>query len=125
MSAELLERYRCDRNRRDYERLVEMHGPLVASVCRRLLRDPNDVDDVVQATFLKLAGSLDTVSGSLAGWLVATARAPASISSAGSSASATADADSGSSGRNRSSTWRSACGCTMRCWRSSRRRGRC
>ena len=75
MSAELLQRYRCDRDRRDYERLVEMHRPLVASVCRRLLRDPNDVDDVVQETFLKLAGSLDTVSGSLAGWLVATARA--------------------------------------------------
>ena len=54
---------------------MEIHRPLVTSVCRRLLRDPNDVDDVVQETFLKLAGSLDTVSGSLAGWLVATARA--------------------------------------------------
>ena len=75
MPQELFDKYRCDRDRRDYERLVEIHRPLVTSVCRRLLRDPNDVDDVVQETFLKLAGSLDTVSGSLAGWLVATARA--------------------------------------------------
>ena len=30
------------------------HGPMVLGVCRQLLRDPNDVDDAFQATFLVL-----------------------------------------------------------------------
>jgi RNA polymerase sigma-70 factor (ECF subfamily) len=75
MSQELFERYRCDRDRRTYERLVEEQRPLVSSVCRRMLRDPNDVEDVVQETFLKLAGHIDEVNESLSGWLMATARA--------------------------------------------------
>ena len=75
MSDELFERYRADRDRRSYERLVESHRPLVSSVCRRLLRDPNDVDDVVQETFLKLAEHIDSINASMSGWLTATARA--------------------------------------------------
>jgi RNA polymerase sigma factor (sigma-70 family) len=75
MADELVDRFRRDRDRRDYVRIVEANTPLVASVCRRLLRDPNDVDDVVQETFLKLLGNADLVTGSLSGWLAATAQA--------------------------------------------------
>src|SRR5690348_4378589 len=71
----LLERYQCDRDRRAYERLVDTHRPLVRAVCRRWLRDPDDVDDVVQETFLKLAGHIDQVNGSVAAWLTTTAQA--------------------------------------------------
>src|SRR5262249_52031173 len=44
-----------------FEALVARHGPMVLGVCRQILRDPNDVDDAFQATFLVLvrkAGSL-------------------------------------------------------------------
>src|SRR5688500_2772592 len=75
MADELFQRYQCDRDDRTFDRLLEAHTPLVASVCRRLLRDPNDVDDVVQETFVKLAGNIDLVSGSVSAWLAATARA--------------------------------------------------
>jgi RNA polymerase sigma factor (sigma-70 family) len=34
------------------EAIVARHGPLVFMVCRHLLRDPNDVEDAFQATFL-------------------------------------------------------------------------
>src|SRR5687767_12588500 len=72
---DLFGKYKRDRDRPSYEQLVEAHRPLVSSVCRRLLRDPNDVDDVVQETFFKLAGNIDLVTGSITGWLAATAQA--------------------------------------------------
>jgi RNA polymerase sigma factor (sigma-70 family) len=37
-----------------FEAIVRRHGPMVFSLCRQLLRDPNDVDDAFQATFLIL-----------------------------------------------------------------------
>src|SRR5688572_29934343 len=68
---------RCNREPRTRfdERLVEAHRPMVSSVCRRWLRDPNDVEDVVQETFLKLAGHIDSVNGCVPAWLAATAQA--------------------------------------------------
>lgn len=56
--------------------LVRRHGPMVLRVCRWVLRDPNDIDDAFQATFLVLvrrAGSL-RVRDSLAPWLYQVAR---------------------------------------------------
>jgi RNA polymerase sigma factor (sigma-70 family) len=44
-----------------FEAIIVRHGPTVLSVCRQMLRDPNDVDDAFQATFVILiekAGSL-------------------------------------------------------------------
>jgi RNA polymerase sigma factor (sigma-70 family) len=44
-----------------FEAIVARHGPMVFTVCRQLLRDPNDVDDAFQGTFLifiKKAGTL-------------------------------------------------------------------
>src|SRR5688572_5039257 len=74
MADDLLERHRRDRDRRSYERLVETHRPLVASVCRRFLRDPDDLDDVVQDTFVKLAEHAGVLSGSVEAWLAAAAQ---------------------------------------------------
>ena len=54
-----------------FEALVRWHGPLVLSVCRRLLDDPRDVDDAFQATFLvllKKAGALRDAEG-VSPWL--------------------------------------------------------
>ncbi len=59
--GELLERFVAARDEAAFEALIARHGPMVLGVCRRLLRDPNDVDDAFQATFLILvrkAGSL-------------------------------------------------------------------
>jgi RNA polymerase sigma factor (sigma-70 family) len=59
--GQLLDRFASGRDESAFEALVERHGPMVLGVCRQLLRDPNDVDDAFQATFLVLvrkAGSL-------------------------------------------------------------------
>src|SRR4051812_47098924 len=50
MCDPLLERYRRDRDPRSLERIFIEKRALVASVARRYLRDPHDVDDVVQET---------------------------------------------------------------------------
>src|SRR5271166_2989572 len=59
--SQLLDRFTTARDEAAFEALVELHGPMVLGVCRQFLRDPNDVDDAFQATFLVLvrkAGSL-------------------------------------------------------------------
>ena len=59
--GQLLDRFVERRDEAAFEALVACHGPMVLAVCRRLLHDPNDVDDAFQATFLVLvrkAGSL-------------------------------------------------------------------
>src|SRR5262245_61000932 len=69
--GELLHRYSSERDEQAFAALVERHGSMVLGVCRRLLRQPADVDDAFQAVFLILvrkAPSLPT-SGSLANWL--------------------------------------------------------
>jgi RNA polymerase sigma factor (sigma-70 family) len=52
--AQLLERYATRRDEAAFAALLERHGPLVLGVCRRWLRDPHDVNDAFQATFLVL-----------------------------------------------------------------------
>ena len=59
--AELLDRYAIGRDESAFEALVALHGPMVVGVCRRMLDDPEDVEDAFQATFLVLvrkAGAL-------------------------------------------------------------------
>lgn len=53
--AQLLERYLVRRDEAAFEALVNLHGPMVLSLCRRFLRDPRDIEDAFQATFLILA----------------------------------------------------------------------
>jgi RNA polymerase sigma factor (sigma-70 family) len=56
--------------------LVERHGPMVLRICRNGLRDPNDVEDAFQATFLVLVRRARAlwVEDSLAPWLHRVAR---------------------------------------------------
>lgn len=69
--GQLLERFASGRDESAFEALVERHGPMVLGVCRRFLRDPNDVDDAFQATFLILARKARTLSRKdlLGNWL--------------------------------------------------------
>ncbi|WP_165070349.1 RNA polymerase sigma factor [Paludisphaera rhizosphaerae] len=74
--ARLLHRFLHDRDESAFETLVDRHGPLVLSVCRRYLRDPRDVEDAFQATFLVLVrkgGDLRD-RDALASWLYGVAR---------------------------------------------------
>lgn len=55
---QLLDRFGSSRGERSdqaFSALVERHGPMVLRVCGSILRDPSDVDDAFQATFLVLA----------------------------------------------------------------------
>ena len=69
MEREWLERYRRDRDPHSFERLVEAYQPLVISVCRRHLSNPDDVEDAAQETMVKLLRHADAIHGSLSSWL--------------------------------------------------------
>jgi RNA polymerase sigma factor (sigma-70 family) len=69
--AQLLERFVGRRDATSFEALVARHGPMVLSVCRGILRDPNDAEDAFQATFLILVKKAGSIRGQvvLGGWL--------------------------------------------------------
>jgi len=73
--AILLERFAKGREEAAFVVLVKRHGPLVERICRRILRNEQDVEDVFQATFLTLARKAAVVSwqDSVSGWLSAVA----------------------------------------------------
>jgi RNA polymerase sigma factor (sigma-70 family) len=60
--GQLLDGFLAGRNDAYFEALVRRHGPMVLGVCRRLLRNPQDVEDAFQATFLVLLRRGDSVS---------------------------------------------------------------
>src|SRR5579883_907376 len=74
--AILLERFVHGREEAAFGALVQRHGPLVEQICRRILRNDHDVDDVFQATFLLLARKANVLPwrDSVGGWLGAVAR---------------------------------------------------
>lgn len=69
--GQLLERFAAAHDEAAFSELMRRHGPLVLSVCRRLLHDSNDVDDAFQATFVVLVRRAAGLrkEGSLASWL--------------------------------------------------------
>jgi RNA polymerase sigma factor (sigma-70 family) len=52
---ELLRRFAQERDQAAFANLVCRHGPMVLQVCRRILHDGPDAEDVFQSTFLTLA----------------------------------------------------------------------
>jgi RNA polymerase sigma factor (sigma-70 family) len=69
--AELWDRYVRLRDEAAFETLVRRHGPMVLSVCRRILCNHQDAEDAFQATFLVLvrrAASLRSPA-TIANWL--------------------------------------------------------
>lgn len=67
----LLRRFLENRDESAFETIVDRHGPLVLSLCKRYLREPADVEDAFQATFLVLVrkGAGLCEAETLAGWL--------------------------------------------------------
>ncbi len=73
--AILLEQFVSRREEAAFDALVRRHGPVVERVCRRVLRNEHDIEDVLQATFLVLARKAAGMPWreSVAGWLCAVA----------------------------------------------------
>jgi len=69
--ADLLDRFRRNRDERAFEELVRRHGPLVWAVCRHMLVHHADAEDAFQAVFLALVRSASSIRAgqALPGWL--------------------------------------------------------
>src|SRR5438067_13826231 len=69
--GQLLERFIKTRDESAFAALVDRHGPMVLSVCRRLLHGAHDADDVFQAVFLVLVRKAKSIGKPelLANWL--------------------------------------------------------
>ena len=73
---QLLDRFIVRGDQSAFEAIVGRHGPMVLSICRRVLDDQHDVEDAFQATFLilvKKAGSIRH-RDVLGNWLYGVAR---------------------------------------------------
>jgi RNA polymerase sigma factor (sigma-70 family) len=68
---QLLDRFARQREEAAFEALVQRHGPLVLGVCRRVLHNWHDAEDVFQATFLVLARKASSIGkqASVGSWL--------------------------------------------------------
>ena len=64
--ARLLELFGSGHDATAFEALVARHGPMVFSVCRGILNDPNDAEDAFQATFLILVKKAGIFRGHVA-----------------------------------------------------------
>lgn len=69
--AQLLERWVQQHDEAAFEVLLWRHGPMVLSVCRRLLRDSHNIEDAFQAAFLTLVRKAASIRRpqALAAWL--------------------------------------------------------
>src|SRR5437763_15252206 len=73
MHDDLFQRYLHDADPRTREKLIQAYRPLVFSVCRRFRRDPQDVEDAAQDTFLKFVQGAAAITGSASAWLASAA----------------------------------------------------
>ncbi|MCI0737445.1 MAG: sigma-70 family RNA polymerase sigma factor [Gemmataceae bacterium] len=69
--GQLLERFALGHEEGAFAALMSRHGPMVLSVCRRILPHSGDVEDAFQATFLMLIRKAQSIrkQSSVAGWL--------------------------------------------------------
>jgi RNA polymerase sigma factor (sigma-70 family) len=69
--AQLLDCFIARQEESAFEAIVRRHGPMVLSVCRRILRNSHDAEDAFQATFLVLVRKAATLKSKelLANWL--------------------------------------------------------
>ena len=70
-NGQLLAAFISRKDETAFEALVRRHGPMVLSVCRRVLRNSHDADDAFQATFLVLIRKAASIGlpELLANWL--------------------------------------------------------
>src|SRR5207248_5689960 len=59
--GQLIERFATRGDEAAFEALLARHGPMVLGICRQVLRDPDDVEDAFQATFLVLVRKAGTL----------------------------------------------------------------
>jgi RNA polymerase sigma factor (sigma-70 family) len=67
----LLDSFRSGQDEQAFASLMEKHGPLVLGVCRRVLHNEHDAEDVFQSTFLVLAKKAGSIRQheSIGAWL--------------------------------------------------------
>ncbi len=72
---QLLQRFIMTREEAAFAALVERHGPMVLGVCRSILGNHHDAEDIFQAAFLVLARKAGSIrrSESVGSWLYAVA----------------------------------------------------
>lgn len=72
-----LQRYAKTRDAEAFAILVRSYQVMVYNVCRRILHDPQDVEDATQETFIRLARDAGKVRSNPGGWLHACAHSTA------------------------------------------------
>jgi RNA polymerase sigma factor (sigma-70 family) len=72
---ELLRRFSAKRDETAFAEIVRRHGPMLLRVCRRVLHNGHDAEDICQVAFLLLAQKAMSIrwGDSVAGWLYQTA----------------------------------------------------
>ncbi|MDE2509443.1 MAG: hypothetical protein KGM43_19780, partial [Planctomycetota bacterium] len=74
--GELIERFAETGDEISFEAILTRHGPMVLTVCRRILREEHDAADAFQATFLILVRKAGSIRNreTLGPWLHGVAR---------------------------------------------------
>jgi RNA polymerase sigma factor (sigma-70 family) len=107
VDAELLRRYVLQKDQTAFEALLRRHGPMVLSVCRRLLGNEHDTEDAFQATFLVLIRKASGIRepGKLGNWLYGVAYHTAMQARAAKAMRRAKEAKVKANEQNRKSSW--------------------